>query len=163
MTPLALIISTMALGRHTENRLIGHGIRPGSTHERDEAPSQRWINTGRTLAIRGAGESNAADIMPPYPATSCRFHSASSDCVRRRPSKQKRPRRTAFNFLVFLRKSGGGEGIRNLDPNLGKVGSSCRFSYPSSWLPAPCQLSMAYGSGPSGLGDGIHVGISNSR
>ncbi len=34
--------------------------------------------------------------------------------------KQKRPRRTAFNFLIFLRNSGAGEGIRTLDPNLGK-------------------------------------------
>jgi hypothetical protein len=33
----------------------------------------------------------------------------------------KRPRMTAFNFLIFLRESGAGEGIRTLDPNLGKV------------------------------------------
>ncbi len=37
------------------------------------------------------------------------------------PCKQKRPRRTAFNFLIFLRRYGAGEGIRTLDPNLGKV------------------------------------------
>ena len=37
------------------------------------------------------------------------------------PCKQKRPRRTVFNTLIFLRKSGAGEGIRTLDPNLGKV------------------------------------------
>ncbi len=37
------------------------------------------------------------------------------------PSKQKRPRRTVFNRLISLRKSGAGEGIRTLDPNLGKV------------------------------------------
>ena len=35
--------------------------------------------------------------------------------------KQKRPRRAAFNRLNSLRKSGAGEGIRTLDPNLGKV------------------------------------------
>jgi hypothetical protein len=35
--------------------------------------------------------------------------------------KQKRPRRIVFNHLILLRKSGAGEGIRTLDPNLGKV------------------------------------------
>ena len=35
--------------------------------------------------------------------------------------KQKRPRRAIFNALIFLRKFGAGEGIRTLDPNLGKV------------------------------------------
>ena len=37
------------------------------------------------------------------------------------PSKQKRPQRAAFIRLISLRKSGAGEGIRTLDPNLGKV------------------------------------------
>ncbi len=37
------------------------------------------------------------------------------------PCKQKRPRRTVFNTLISLKKSGAGEGIRTLDPNLGKV------------------------------------------
>lgn len=27
----------------------------------------------------------------------------------------------AFNCLIFLKKTGAGEGIRTLDPNLGKV------------------------------------------
>jgi hypothetical protein len=31
------------------------------------------------------------------------------------------PEGPLFNFLIFLRKSGAGEGIRTLDPNLGKV------------------------------------------
>ena len=35
--------------------------------------------------------------------------------------KQKQPRRAVFNRLISLRKSGAGEGIRTLDPNLGKV------------------------------------------
>ena len=35
--------------------------------------------------------------------------------------KQKRPRRTVFNTLILMTKSGAGEGIRTLDPNLGKV------------------------------------------
>jgi hypothetical protein len=35
--------------------------------------------------------------------------------------KQKTPRRASFNRLISLRKFGAGEGIRTLDPNLGKV------------------------------------------
>ena len=34
---------------------------------------------------------------------------------------KKRPRRTVLKHLISLRKSGAGEGIRTLDPNLGKV------------------------------------------
>src|SRR5271156_5938671 len=37
------------------------------------------------------------------------------------PGKQKRPRRAAFIRLISLKKLGAGEGIRTLDPNLGKV------------------------------------------
>ena len=37
------------------------------------------------------------------------------------PSKQRRPRGTAFNLLISLRKFGAGDGIRTHDPNLGKV------------------------------------------
>ena len=37
------------------------------------------------------------------------------------PEKQKRPQRTVFNHMIFREKSGAGEGIRTLDPNLGKV------------------------------------------
>jgi hypothetical protein len=36
--------------------------------------------------------------------------------------KQKRPRRTVHNILELFIKFGAGEGIRTLDPNLGKVG-----------------------------------------
>ena len=35
--------------------------------------------------------------------------------------KQTRPRRTVMNSLTPLKKIGAGEGIRTLDPNLGKV------------------------------------------
>jgi hypothetical protein len=35
--------------------------------------------------------------------------------------KQKNARRASFNRLIPLRKFGAGEGIRTLDPNLGKV------------------------------------------
>ena len=48
------------------------------------------------------------------------FHSA-SELPAMGPWKQKRPWRAARKSLIFLRKSGAGEGIRTLDPNLGKV------------------------------------------
>jgi hypothetical protein len=43
--------------------------------------------------------------------------------VRAKPSdpSKKRPRRTASIALISLKKTGAGEGIRTLDPNLGKV------------------------------------------
>jgi hypothetical protein len=34
---------------------------------------------------------------------------------------RKRPKRAPANFLISFKKSGAGEGIRTLDPNLGKV------------------------------------------
>jgi hypothetical protein len=37
------------------------------------------------------------------------------------PGKQKTPLRAFAKSLIFLRKTGAGEGIRTLDPNLGKV------------------------------------------
>ena len=38
-----------------------------------------------------------------------------------RPGKQKTAPKDRFNKLISLRKTGAGEGIRTLDPNLGKV------------------------------------------
>ena len=38
-----------------------------------------------------------------------------------REQTQGRNQRTAFNPLIFFENSGAGEGIRTLDPNLGKV------------------------------------------
>jgi hypothetical protein len=37
-----------------------------------------------------------------------------------RPGKQKTAPKDRFTTLISLRKSGAGEGIRTLDPNLGK-------------------------------------------
>ena len=48
------------------------------------------------------------------------FHPA-SELPPKGPWKQKRPWRAAQKSLIFLRKYGAGEGIRTLDPNLGKV------------------------------------------
>ena len=53
---------------------------------------------------------------------------------RKTRSKQKRPRRTAFNFLIFLEEIWSGQGIRTLDPNLGKVAI---ISAATSRLPTP--------------------------
>ena len=64
------------------------------------------------------GSPNLRRSIRRYPAY---FIEPAQIAVRRKASKQKRPRRTAFNCLIFLRKSGAGEGIRTLDPNLGKV------------------------------------------
>jgi hypothetical protein len=44
---------------------------------------------------------------------------------------KKRPRRTAFNCLILMRKSGAGEGIRTLDPNLGNVPEGLSPQYPA--------------------------------
>ncbi|MFN6984373.1 MAG: hypothetical protein ACK4OI_05935, partial [Rhizobium oryzihabitans] len=35
--------------------------------------------------------------------------------------QQKAPRRALLKLLIFMKKTGAGEGIRTLDPNLGKV------------------------------------------
>ena len=37
------------------------------------------------------------------------------------PCKQKAPRRALFKQLILRRENGAGEGIRTLDPDLGKV------------------------------------------
>ena len=55
------------------------------------------------------------------------FHSA-SELPLRGPWKQKRPQRVAWKSLVFLSKSGASEGIRTLDPNLGKVPHDLRWT-----------------------------------
>jgi hypothetical protein len=47
--------------------------------------------------------------------------SAASPPLRPGPGKQKTAPKHRCNPLIFLMKSGAGEGIRTLDPNLGKV------------------------------------------
>ncbi len=44
-----------------------------------------------------------------------------SPAAREGSGKQKTPRRASAKRLILLRMSGAGEGIRTLDPNLGKV------------------------------------------
>ena len=43
--------------------------------------------------------------------------------------KQKTAPKDRFNILISLRKSGAGEGIRTLDPNLGKVAYGLRSTH----------------------------------
>ncbi len=45
--------------------------------------------------------------------------------------KQKTAPKDRFNTLISLRKSGAGEGIRTLDPNLGKVPEALTPGYPA--------------------------------
>ncbi len=67
----------------------------------------------------GAMPRPEASDSPPQPASRC-FPSA-SPTLPRRPGKQKAAPKDRLKPLIFLRKSGAGEGIRTLDPNLGKV------------------------------------------
>jgi hypothetical protein len=69
------------------------------------------LNSGRTVPIaRHDIRRLSADTLD-----------SAQNVTKPGPSKQKRPRRTVFNRLIFLKKFGAGEGIRTLDPNLGKV------------------------------------------
>jgi hypothetical protein len=60
-----------------------------------------------------------------------------------RPGKQKTPRRALSNCLIFLRKTGAGEAIRTLDPNLGKQKIT-----PSMYSITVSQISFQYASVP---------------
>ena len=72
---------------------------------------------------------NAAGLIPRHDA-GC-FPGA-SPARTRWAGKQKTAPKDRFNALISLRKSGAGEGIRTLDPNLGKApeGSTPRYPAP---------------------------------
>ncbi len=57
-------------------------------------------------------------MRPPQPAPRC-FPSA-FPTIARGPGKQKAALKDRSKPLISLRQSGAGEGIRTLDPNLGK-------------------------------------------
>ena len=73
--------------------------------------------------------------MPPMPATAgspplfafCCFPPA-SPAFACGAGKQKTAPKDRFNRFIFLKKTGAGEGIRTLDPNLGKVAYGPRYS-----------------------------------
>src|SRR5258708_24252122 len=67
-----------------------------------------------------------ARCTTPQCAVGC-FPHASPDLVAR-SGKQNRPRAAALNSLKSLRKSAAGEGIRTLDPNLGKAHIAVRHA-----------------------------------
>ena len=96
------------------------GRRSGVCHpgkERNCRGVRRWSVDGWARAV-------CCPIPPKLRHVIRRFPFKCVECAQigpgKRPSKQKRPRRAAWKFLIFLRKSGAGEGIRTLDPNLGK-------------------------------------------
>jgi hypothetical protein len=61
---------------------------------------------------------NAA-VSPLQPAS--RSFPPASPALKARAGKQKTALKDRFSTLISLIKSGAGEGIRTLDPNLGKV------------------------------------------
>ncbi len=100
------------------------GLR-GST----EAPKASPLDGARLLALRPvmqATNGGLGELPMPKAAQSPLLYAfycfpPASPAFGPGPGKQKRPRRAAFIRLISLRKFGAGEGIRTLDPNLGKV------------------------------------------
>jgi hypothetical protein len=96
----------------------------GEARLRPNQPS--WWSA--THPIAGEQAENRGFGMTPMPATAgslllfafCCFLPA-CPAFAWGAGKQKRPRRAALNRLKSLRDFGAGEGIRTLDPNLGKV------------------------------------------
>ena len=105
----------------TQPKLVGMAVPGGS--EALSAPASDWLRHGpdRTSASRqtalNGGNAHAKrrggcirrhiPAAPPAPALTA--------------GKQKTAPKDRFDTLISLRKSGAGEGIRTLDPNLGKV------------------------------------------
>ncbi len=69
--------------------------------------------TGRLASHAIAAPHTDADAFNCFPPA--------SPLAQMVPGKQKTPRRAFAKPLIFLILSGAGEGIRTLDPNLGKV------------------------------------------
>ena len=66
---------------------------------------------------------------PLRPAPCCFPHA--SPVSQEGAGKQKTAARDRFKSLISLRKIGAGEGIRTLDPNLGKVPQGSTLGYPA--------------------------------
>jgi hypothetical protein len=75
-----------------------------ATEKASRAWRQRWPRPGY------CAPQHASFCFPP-----------ASPRVLTGPGKQKTPLRASAKTLIFLEKTGAGEGIRTLDPNLGKV------------------------------------------
>ncbi len=101
-------------------------------HQLRGSPELSRCITFRSLRKPGRGVEIGAYSTPwaaqPPPGAACRIRKPSPKCLQgayigdpRRQCKQKTAPKDRFNTLISLRKSGAGEGIRTLDPNLGKV------------------------------------------
>jgi hypothetical protein len=78
-----------------------------------------FARSSRNLRF-GALPMPKAAVRPLQPASRSFPHA--SPARQARAGKQKTVRKDRSKPLIFIRKSGAGEGIRPLDPNLGKVG-----------------------------------------
>ena len=76
----------------------------------------------RACARVGALPMPKASLRPPQPVPCCFPHA--SPVLQSGAGKQKMAPKGRSKPVISLRKSGAGEGIRTLDPNLGKVVSS---------------------------------------
>jgi hypothetical protein len=72
----------------------------------------------KTVVSRRPLMPNAAEMPLLYALC---FFPPASPTLALRAGKQNQPFSAHLNDLNYLRKSGAGEGIRTLDPNLGKV------------------------------------------
>jgi hypothetical protein len=88
---------------------LGPGVRPLPS----QAPARAENRALGTAYMPKVAESLLLPAFCCFPPASPAFAPGSG--------KQKRPRRAALNRLITPWKSGAGEGIRTLDPNLGKV------------------------------------------
>jgi hypothetical protein len=91
-----------------------------------EHSSRRSRHRHRPNLVRGERRraQTSSGVGPTPPNTQWgirRQYRLRSDLVMAGGPRKRRPRRTSFNRLKHLKYSGAGEGIRTLDPNLGKV------------------------------------------
>jgi hypothetical protein len=78
----------------------------------DEPPLPSAPETFGVCVRNWGGEATAQTAMRPY----CGGHHVDTTAEKRKAAS----RRPSHNALISLRKFGAGEGIRTLDPNLGK-------------------------------------------
>ena len=121
MTPL---LSPKTSGKRSGKQIRkGLGLR-GSKRVRDADTS--YSEFARSLEAAGYDSFGALPMpkvaaRPLRPASCCFPHA--SPVFQTGAGKQKTAPKDRSKPLIFLRKFGAGEGIRTLDPNLGKVAS----------------------------------------
>ena len=115
---------------HPEFGVRGSTVTPsvGLSLDAQQFPSQRPARTENWTLLAAHMPKVAESLLLP---AFCCFPPA-SPAFAPRSGKQKRPRRTALIRLKSLRDSGAGEGIRTLDPNLGKVIIGLRQGIPQT-------------------------------